>query len=217
VRIFLPRTRRNPAQKSADFALAADFGHGTLTIHNGEDVLLERLEPALVHVPEALEDEARVRISTLKRALGVDAAETLKDQRQRIEGNRDLLLLRECSRLKNEIARRPLEQAEDDFTDLRLDALPQILRRHRAHLDQNLALPPPVGDLLQGQLILLDADLAEPEKGLAEPVVRRVARREDHAAVVEVDGFACALELHRKDAGGRAATKLNEQLREWQR
>src|SRR5262249_56777364 len=113
---------------------------------------------------------------------GVDPPQAGQDEVADVEVDGDALLLGKRRLLEVERALVPLEDAVDDLLDLELHALPEVLGAQGAQLDERLALPLPLGDRLDGGVVLLDRDLSLPDEDLAEPVVGEVAGGEDDAA-----------------------------------
>src|SRR5262249_58328049 len=79
-----------------------------------------------------------------------------------VEVDGDALLRGKRRLLEVERALVPLEDAVDDLLDLELHALPEVLGAQGAQLDERLALPLPLGDRLDGGVVLLDRDLSLP-------------------------------------------------------
>jgi hypothetical protein len=100
-----------------------------------------------------------------------------------------------------ELALLPHEDAEDDLADLGLDALPEVLRRERAHLHEHLPLTLALGDGLDRGLVLLDRDLALADQDLPQPVVGEVAGGEDDPSPLEIEGLPGPSRDEREDAG----------------
>ena len=142
----------------------------------------------------------------------VHAPHALEHEGGHVEVDGDLLPLRQHRVLEVELPLVPLEDAEDDLADLGLHRPPQLVRGQGTHLHEHAALATPLGQRADRGLVLVRGDLPLAQQHLAEAVARQVARPEDDAPALEVEGLSRAAGGERQDAGRARGVELVQEV-----